>query len=288
MEVLVSLAECQLSSLAFNKYACIIHVIAPGPAVGWRESVIIKQESQLRSPFPPPATVQHFVSFSNRSPKINALFQPLGTGPNCSVCFFASKGFNNERTCDKEFIIRRTATNRVLNVLRHWVSKHAQVIPTFQQLINFNDFIFQLPLQVITQVSHLLMHWGEKPWDSEAKEGRCPGHIQRKTATCMADITVTSIDSLTGAPLFPHIQDSTTETTPEHLEHLSQGPLRPWSSARGAPSLVAATAFIGKHCSDSQRPKIRFYLIREGFSPLHRMSYLAFFYGSVPSTLFLS
>uniref|UniRef100_A0A8C4L8P2 Ras protein specific guanine nucleotide releasing factor 2 n=1 Tax=Equus asinus asinus TaxID=83772 RepID=A0A8C4L8P2_EQUAS len=30
------------------------------------------------------------------------------------------------RTCDKEFIIRRTATNRVLNVLRHWVSKHAQ------------------------------------------------------------------------------------------------------------------------------------------------------------------
>lgn len=35
-------------------------------------------------------------------------------------------GFNNERTCDKEFIIRRTATNRVLNVLRHWVSKHAQ------------------------------------------------------------------------------------------------------------------------------------------------------------------
>uniref|UniRef100_A0A8D1Q4P0 Ras-specific guanine nucleotide-releasing factor 2 n=1 Tax=Sus scrofa TaxID=9823 RepID=A0A8D1Q4P0_PIG len=36
-------------------------------------------------------------------------------------------GFNNtERTCDKEFIIRRSATNRVLNVLRHWVSKHAQ------------------------------------------------------------------------------------------------------------------------------------------------------------------
>ncbi|XP_063101348.1 ras-specific guanine nucleotide-releasing factor 2 isoform X1 [Cavia porcellus] len=39
----------------------------------------------------------------------------------------ARTGFNNtERMCDKEFIIRRTATNRVLNVLRHWVSKHAQ------------------------------------------------------------------------------------------------------------------------------------------------------------------
>ncbi|KAJ8414873.1 hypothetical protein AAFF_G00023960 [Aldrovandia affinis] len=36
-------------------------------------------------------------------------------------------GFNSsERMCDKEFIIRRAATNRVLNVLRHWVSKHSQ------------------------------------------------------------------------------------------------------------------------------------------------------------------
>ncbi|XP_034397730.1 ras-specific guanine nucleotide-releasing factor 2 isoform X4 [Cyclopterus lumpus] len=33
---------------------------------------------------------------------------------------------NSERTCDKEFIIQRAATNRVLNVLRHWVSKHSQ------------------------------------------------------------------------------------------------------------------------------------------------------------------
>ncbi|XP_029547855.1 ras-specific guanine nucleotide-releasing factor 2 isoform X2 [Salmo trutta] len=39
----------------------------------------------------------------------------------------SSQGFNNsERTCDKEFIICRAATNRVLNVLRHWVSKHSQ------------------------------------------------------------------------------------------------------------------------------------------------------------------
>lgn len=37
-------------------------------------------------------------------------------------------GFSSvEKTCDKEFIIRRAATNRVLNVLRHWVSKHSQV-----------------------------------------------------------------------------------------------------------------------------------------------------------------
>lgn len=43
------------------------------------------------------------------------------------VSFFPSVFTNSERTCDKDFIIRRAATNRVLNVLRHWVSKHSQV-----------------------------------------------------------------------------------------------------------------------------------------------------------------
>ncbi|KAG7250729.1 hypothetical protein CRUP_037252, partial [Coryphaenoides rupestris] len=31
----------------------------------------------------------------------------------------------DQRNGDKEFVIRRAATNRVLNVLRHWVSKHS-------------------------------------------------------------------------------------------------------------------------------------------------------------------
>uniref|UniRef100_M3ZL43 Ras protein specific guanine nucleotide releasing factor 1 n=1 Tax=Xiphophorus maculatus TaxID=8083 RepID=M3ZL43_XIPMA len=36
-----------------------------------------------------------------------------------------SSGFpTDQRNGDKEFVIRRAATNRVLNVLRHWVSKH--------------------------------------------------------------------------------------------------------------------------------------------------------------------
>ncbi|XP_057675601.1 ras-specific guanine nucleotide-releasing factor 2-like isoform X1 [Corythoichthys intestinalis] len=35
-------------------------------------------------------------------------------------------GSSPDKLCDKEFIIRRAATNRVLNVLRHWVSKHSQ------------------------------------------------------------------------------------------------------------------------------------------------------------------
>lgn len=51
-------------------------------------------------------------------------------GSNVMKSFNSSSlsGFSNsEKTCDKEFIIRRAATNRVLNVLRHWVSKHSQV-----------------------------------------------------------------------------------------------------------------------------------------------------------------
>ncbi|XP_026799655.3 ras-specific guanine nucleotide-releasing factor 2 [Pangasianodon hypophthalmus] len=37
------------------------------------------------------------------------------------------QGFTSpEKSYDKEFLIRRAATNRVLNVLRHWVSKHSQ------------------------------------------------------------------------------------------------------------------------------------------------------------------
>uniref|UniRef100_A0A671MNQ7 Ras protein-specific guanine nucleotide-releasing factor 2a n=1 Tax=Sinocyclocheilus anshuiensis TaxID=1608454 RepID=A0A671MNQ7_9TELE len=37
------------------------------------------------------------------------------------------QGFTNpEKSYDKEFLIRRATTNRVLNVLRHWVSKHSQ------------------------------------------------------------------------------------------------------------------------------------------------------------------
>uniref|UniRef100_A0A3P9JE24 Ras protein-specific guanine nucleotide-releasing factor 2b n=1 Tax=Oryzias latipes TaxID=8090 RepID=A0A3P9JE24_ORYLA len=57
--------------------------------------------------------------------------QPGGKTDNTCVCvgsysWFHSMFTNSERTCDKDFIIRRAATNRVLNVLRHWVSKHSQ------------------------------------------------------------------------------------------------------------------------------------------------------------------
>ncbi|KAH0505677.1 Ras-specific guanine nucleotide-releasing factor 2 [Microtus ochrogaster] len=74
------------------------------------------------------------------------------------------EGFNNtERTCDKEFIIRRTATNRVLNVLRHWVSKHAQdllalmahgslgVLPAWDWLPSWPTIVLFLLPTTITQ-----------------------------------------------------------------------------------------------------------------------------------------
>lgn len=46
----------------------------------------------------------------------------------CAEGPLAVSGFpTDQRNGDKEFVIRRAATNRVLNVLRHWVSKHSQV-----------------------------------------------------------------------------------------------------------------------------------------------------------------
>ncbi|KAM9481619.1 ras-specific guanine nucleotide-releasing factor 1 isoform 2-T2 [Clarias gariepinus] len=47
----------------------------------------------------------------------------------------AGTGFpTDQRNGDKEFVIRRAATNRVLNVLRHWVSKHSQDFETNAEL----------------------------------------------------------------------------------------------------------------------------------------------------------
>lgn len=43
------------------------------------------------------------------------------------VCVSPAGFPTDQRNGDKEFVIRRAATNRVLNVLRHWVSKHSPV-----------------------------------------------------------------------------------------------------------------------------------------------------------------
>uniref|UniRef100_A0A671TRE2 Ras protein specific guanine nucleotide releasing factor 2 n=1 Tax=Sparus aurata TaxID=8175 RepID=A0A671TRE2_SPAAU len=62
-----------------------------------------------------------------RSPSTPRHLRYRQTGGELHVPSFFLPGFSNsEKTCDKEFIIRRAATNRVLNVLRHWVSKHSQ------------------------------------------------------------------------------------------------------------------------------------------------------------------
>lgn len=52
---------------------------------------------------------------------------PLSSRPSV-LCATLLPGFPpDQRDGDKEFVIRRAATNRVLNVLRHWASKHSQV-----------------------------------------------------------------------------------------------------------------------------------------------------------------
>ncbi|KAI1889429.1 hypothetical protein AGOR_G00162780 [Albula goreensis] len=67
----------------------------------------------------------------------------------------ASSGFpTDQRNGDKEFIIRRAATNRVLNVLRHWVSKHSQDFESSSELklkvISFLEEVMRDP-ELLTQ-----------------------------------------------------------------------------------------------------------------------------------------
>ncbi|KAJ7311139.1 hypothetical protein JRQ81_006742 [Phrynocephalus forsythii] len=67
----------------------------------------------------------------------------------------ASAGFpSDQRNGDKEFVIRRAATNRVLNVLRHWVSKHSQDFETNEELkcqvISFLEEVIHDP-ELLTQ-----------------------------------------------------------------------------------------------------------------------------------------
>ncbi|CAL8350290.1 unnamed protein product [Merluccius merluccius] len=67
----------------------------------------------------------------------------------------ASTGFpTDQRNGDKEFVIRRAATNRVLNVLRHWVSKHAQDFEVNtelkQRVISFLEEVMHDP-ELLTQ-----------------------------------------------------------------------------------------------------------------------------------------
>ncbi|NXM27423.1 RGRF1 factor, partial [Oxyruncus cristatus] len=67
----------------------------------------------------------------------------------------ASAGYpTDQRNGDKEFVIRRAATNRVLNVLRHWVSKHSQDFETNEELkfrvIGFLEEVIHDP-ELLTQ-----------------------------------------------------------------------------------------------------------------------------------------
>ncbi|XP_061553748.1 ras-specific guanine nucleotide-releasing factor 2 isoform X3 [Phycodurus eques] len=85
---------------------------------------------------PPPAVTKAPLDLSRgpSSPELSPGGEDVGGGELPRIDAFCGKlrrsirrAFgSSEKSCDKEFIIRRAATNRVLNVLRHWVSKHSQ------------------------------------------------------------------------------------------------------------------------------------------------------------------
>lgn len=77
-------------------------------------------------------------------------------------------------------MIRRAATNRVLNVLRHWVSKHSQVggslLCALQEACRHRSRSQLLPGDC--WLSELMASWG-----SRREEAQVPRQYSRRTLT---------------------------------------------------------------------------------------------------------
>ncbi|POI24389.1 hypothetical protein CIB84_011861, partial [Bambusicola thoracicus] len=100
----------------------------------------------------------------------------------------ASAGFpTDQRNGDKEFVIRRAATNRVLNVLRHWVSKHSQDFETNEELkfrvISFLEEVIHDP-ELLTQerkaAANIIREFFGQGWMKLEKNERTP-YIMKNT-----------------------------------------------------------------------------------------------------------
>ncbi|EQB78840.1 ras-specific guanine nucleotide-releasing factor 1 isoform 1 [Camelus ferus] len=108
------------------------------------------------SPTPPPTSTALVLQ---RGPQ-RALIPhgPVWRGcQNPPAPFERSRGFPpDQRNGDKEFVIRRAATNRVLNVLRHWVSKHSQAPwrPATQPDFETNDELKCKVISFLEEVMH--------------------------------------------------------------------------------------------------------------------------------------
>uniref|UniRef100_A0A3B3SAJ0 Ras protein specific guanine nucleotide releasing factor 1 n=1 Tax=Paramormyrops kingsleyae TaxID=1676925 RepID=A0A3B3SAJ0_9TELE len=87
----------------------------------------------------------------------------------------SSSGFpTDQRNGDKEFVIRRAATNRVLNVLRHWVSKHSQDFDS-------NTELKQKVISFLEEVIHdpeLLTQERKAPWAARMTTGNHAGKAE--------------------------------------------------------------------------------------------------------------
>ncbi|XP_078531441.1 ras-specific guanine nucleotide-releasing factor 2 isoform X1 [Lissotriton helveticus] len=116
-------------------------------------------------------------------------------------------GFNNsERMCDKEFIIRRAATNRVLNVLRHWVSKHTQD--------------FELNIEMKTNVVTLLEEILRDP-DLLPQERKATANILSVLCQDELDDTHYSLEDIIPSPEYPKSECLETLSAMELAEQIT-------------------------------------------------------------------
>lgn len=80
----------------------------------------------------------------------------------------------DQRNGDKEFVIRRAATNRVLNVLRHWVSKHSQVQFTFPSIFflfsSYPSVLLQKKNNTCVMTLLLFLCWSSGLWAEHRAE----------------------------------------------------------------------------------------------------------------------
>ncbi|XP_028614784.1 ras-specific guanine nucleotide-releasing factor 1 isoform X3 [Grammomys surdaster] len=108
----------------------------------------------------------------------------------------ASGVSEEQRNSDKDFVIRRAATNRVLNVLRHWITKHTQDFDT-------ND---ELRVRVICFLDELVHEPELLPQERKAASSilRCLSHAETTESNRMLSRIILMTEGMKTEPFENH------------------------------------------------------------------------------------